>query len=223
MTDTQSWIRSFLNPTKSLYDDFVASEGADGYRLNASLKTYDQMKERGHSINIGGTIINEGYFMWKWRVLQEQYGQYAGGAGFFCNINNPRWMRYGEVLLCASEASFMAGRQDNADKYFNEIRRRAKASEKSGVTLDDIKREKRVELCGESTRFQDLLRWGEAEAKMKDNGKHCPILDSNGHVTYNKYNGDDASKYGFKQKHNRLPYPGVEIRLNKNITQNPGW
>ncbi len=91
------------------------------------------------------------------------------------------------------------------------------------MTLDDIKREKRVELCGESTRFQDLLRWGDAEAKMKDNGKHCPILDSNGHVTYNKYNGDDASKYGFKPKHNRLPYPGVEIRLNKNITQNPGW
>ena len=27
----------------------------------------------------------------------------------------------------------------------------------------------------------------------------------------------------FKSRHNLLPYPGVEIRLNPNITQNPGW
>lgn len=213
----------FLNPTKDLYNDFVRSEGEDGYRLNCTLKTYAQMQERGHSVKQGETIINEGYFMWKWRVLAEQYGQYAGGMGFFCNINNPRWMRYGEVLLLASEANLMAGRQDKADKYYNEIRRRARASEKSGVTLDDIKLEKRVELCGESTRFQDLLRWGDAEAKMKNNGEHCPVMDSNGQVTYIKYNGDNPAKYGFKEKHNRLPYPGVEIRLNKNIQQNPGW
>ena len=213
----------FLNPTKDLYDDFVKAEGPDGYRLNSTIKTYGQMKERGHSVNIGSTIISEGYFMWKWRVLEEQYGKYAQGMGFFCNINNPRWMRYGEVLLLASEANFMAGRQDKADKYYNEIRRRAHAAEKSGVSLDDIKLEKRVELCGESTRFQDLLRWGEAEAKMKNNGEKCPVMDSNGQVTYQKYNGDDHAKYGFKEKHNRLPYPGVEIRLNRNIQQNPGW
>ena len=137
-------------------------------------------------------------------------------------IDNPRWMRYAEVLLLASEANLMAGNQDKADEYLNQVRERAQLAPKSGITLEDIQIEKRLELCGEGTRFQDMIRWGIAEERMKDQGKNYPMLDSNGSVTYVE-TGADPSSYGFKSKHNLLPYPGVEIRLNSNITQNPGW
>ncbi len=213
----------FLNPTKSLYEDFVKVEGENGYRLNCTLKTYEQMKERGHSVNVGQSIINEGYFMWKWRGTKDRFSQYVSGMSFFMDTNNPRWMRFAEVLLCGAEAHLQAGNAAKATEYFNRIRTRAKAPAVGSVTLEDIKTEKRIELCGESLRFQDLLRWGEAEARMKDNGSRCPALESNGNVSYTKYNGDDTSKYGFKPRHNRLPYPGVEIRLNPNIKQNEGW
>ncbi|MGM9753134.1 MAG: RagB/SusD family nutrient uptake outer membrane protein [Candidatus Cryptobacteroides sp.] len=214
----------FLNPTLDLYNDFVAVEGADGYRLKASLKTVDQMAERGHVLNVGSTCINEGVFMWKWRVLAEQYTQYGGGfPSFFFNVNNPRWMRYAEVLLCGAEAHLMAGNQTKADEYMNLIRNRAQAPQKSGYTLEEIKREKRIELCGESLRFQDLVRWGDAAGRLADNGEKSPVLGSNRQVSYIRYNGEDPSRYGFKDKHNKLPYPGVEIRLNKKIQQNPGW
>lgn len=210
----------FLSPQANLYEDFVKVEGENGYRLNATLKTYPQMVAYGCELMTGSTIINEGYFMWKWRILAAQ----CPALGYnWVDDNNPRWMRYAEVLLCAAEAHLQNGNGAKADEYLNMIRTRAQAPSISGATLEDIQREKRIELCGEGTRFQDMIRWGIAEERMKNQGEKCPFLDSNGNVTYQKFNGDDTSKYGFKPKHNLLPYPGVEIRLNSNIKQNPGW
>lgn len=212
----------FLNPQKNLYEDFVKVEGEDGYRLNASIKTFDQMKNMGVGIKTGYTPINEGYFMWKWRVVKERVPAHAV-FGLMSDDDNPRWMRYAEVLLCGAEAHFAAGNQTKADEYMNMIRTRAQAPTKSGYTEDEIRREKRIELCGEGTRFQDLIRWGIAEDRMGTQGEKCPMLSSNGDVQYKKFNGDDPSKYGFKPKHNLLPYPGAETRLNPNVKQNPGW
>ena len=210
----------FLNPQQNLYDDFVAVEGENGYRLNATMKTYDQMREMGVSVAAGSNIINEGYFMWKWRITAEQCP--AAGSGFV-DDNNDRWMRYAEVLLCGAEAHAENGNAGKAAEYMNLIRARAQAPTQGSYTIDEIRREKRIELCGEGTRFQDLIRWEIAESKLKDQGAVCPFLNSNGTVEYRKFNGEDSSKYGFKAKHKLLPYPGVEIRLNPNIQQNPGW
>ena len=209
----------FLSPQKNLYDDFVAVEGENGYRLNATMKTWEQMVDMGINVKEGNTIINEGYFMWKTRITAEQVP--AAGSNFVDDANR-QWMRYAEVLLCAAEAHFEAGNQGKADEYMNMIRTRAQAPTKSGYTQDEIRREKRIELCHEGTRFQDLLRWGIAEERMKDQGAYCPLLNHNGQIENKVYNTDPA-KFGFKPKHNLLPYPGTEIRLNPNIVQNPGW
>ena len=214
---TMGW--GFANPQKNLYDEFVAVEGENGYRLNATIKTYKQMEAMGIKILEGKTIINEGYFMWKWRITDAQS---PGSEGGWTDNNNVRWMRYAEVLLCAAEAHLMNGNGAKADQYMNMIRTRAQAPAISGAKLEDIQREKRLELCGEGTRFQDLIRWGIAEEKMKDQGAYCPLLSPNGTVEKKVYN-NDPSKFGFKPKHNLLPYPGTEIRLNPNVKQNPGW
>lgn len=212
----------FLNPQENLYEDFVKVEGENGYRLNATLKTFDQMSAMGVKIKEGYTPINEGYFMWKWRVVKERVPGHAV-YGFMSDDDHPRWMRYAEVLLCAAEAHLMNNNSAKADEYMNMIRTRAKAPSIAGTSLEDIQREKRIELCGEGTRFQDMLRWGIAEERMKNQGESCPMISSNGVVEYKKFNGTDPSKYGFKSKHNLLPYPGAETRLNPNIIQNPGW
>lgn len=209
----------FLSPQQNLYDDFVAVEGKDGYRLNATMKTWEQMTQMGINIKEGNTIISDGYFMWKWRITAEQVP--SAGANFV-DDSNRQWMRYAEVLLCAAEAHAENGNSGKAAEYMNIIRTRAQAPTQGSYTIDEIRREKRIELCGEGTRFQDLLRWGIAEEKMKDQGSYCPLLNHNGQVEKKVYN-NDASKFGFKPKHNLLPYPGVEIRLNPNIKQNPGW
>jgi len=205
----------FRVPTKTLYDDFVKEEGVDGYRLNCSLKTLDQItNELG--ITLKSPVIGEGYFMWKLRILAEERGM----SSDYVYMANTIWMRYAEVLLCGAEAHLAAGNVGKAAEYLNMVRTRAHLPAKNGVTLDDIKIEKRLELFGEGTRMQDLLRWGEG-SKMAKNGETYPELQVNGQV---KYVPCGNPTYGFKPgKHDRLPYPATEIRLNANIQQNPGY
>ena len=84
--------------------------------------------------------------------------------------------------------------------------------------MDDIKAEKRLELCNEAVRFQDLVRWGDAQSAMGNQGKEIPSFTGNG-VQWNFKN----ETYGFKEKNNLLPIPLKEIELNPNMTQNTGW
>lgn len=215
---TYSW--GFRIPRKGLYEAFVADEGEDGYRLNETLKTYAQIQELwGAGENAGDSMICDGYFFFKQQAYQDDV---EPGSMGFANVCDLIWMRYAEVLLCGAEAHFKAGNnsKDKAQEYVDKIRARAGLASVP-VTMDVIKTEKRLELCAEGTRFQDLLRWGEAYEAMKDNGSTYPVMTSNGEVTYQSCGN---SSYGFKQgKNERLPYPATEIRLNNAIEQNPGW
>lgn len=214
----------FMVPQKKLYDAFVQEEGVDGYRLNQTMKTYDQISQLGVKVAKGQSLINEGYFMWKRR-----FSNVESPAGFWCSYNNYRWMRYAEVLLLAAEANLKDGNQSEADACLNEVRQRARLDAKT-ATLDAIKLEKRLELCSEYTRYQDIIRWKDAEALLKDQGERTPILSNkagkdepdNVAVEYIQYN-KDKTRYGFKERHYLLPIPAKEIRLNPNMEQNAGW
>ena len=127
-------------------------------------------------------------------------------------------MRYAEVLLLAAEAHLLAGNNSKALEYVNMIRTRAQETPLSNVTLNDIKTEKRLELCNECVRYQDLVRWGDAQTAMADQGKVVPVYTTTG-VQWNFKNDN----YGFKEKNKLLPIPLKEIELNPNMTQNPNW
>lgn len=208
----------FLTPKKALYDAFVAEEGVNGYRLNSTMKTVEQMAALG--VTVKEPQINEGFYNWKRRVLAASID--GSSFGFSCE-NDPVWMRYAEVLLLAAEANLLNNNQGKANECLNEVRHRAKLADKV-CTLEAIQIEKRLELCYDSCRYQDLLRWGLAEQYLKDQGGIYPMLLPNGNITYGDLYDKDHSKYGWKKgKHERFPYPGLEIRLNKNIDQNDGW
>lgn len=205
----------FYPPTKSLYEEFLTVEAKDGYRLNQTMRTYAQLHNQ-----IGLTVtednINEGFFMWKSRLKADQI---VMGMPWF-STRNIIIMRYGEVLLLAAEANISVD-PAKAVKYFNMIRERAQAPTVSAVTLPMLQTEKRLELCYEGSRFQDLTRWGIAYDKLKDCGKEMPYLKADGSVEYKSCNN---AVYGFKKgKHELLPIPAVEIRLNSSIKQNPGY
>ena len=69
------------------------------------------------------------------------------------------------------EACLNDGDSGNAEVYLNKIRVRAHLPEKHGITMDDIKIERRLELAMEGFRYQDLKRWGDAETVLADKGK----------------------------------------------------
>ena len=208
----------FLNPRQSLYDAFVAWEGADGYRLNKSVLSYDQITELGVTISGSNAVYgNEGFFFWKNQSYKDDcitdmtYFQ----AGQYINL---KIMRYAEVLLMAAEAQLQAGNATKALQYINEIRTRAKETPLTSVSLNDIKTEKRLELCCECIRYQDLVRWGDAKSAMGNQGKEVPAFTTSG-IQWNWQN----TVYGFQDKNNLLPIPLKELELNPNMEQNPGW
>lgn len=237
-------------PREGLYKAFVAEEGEDGYRLNASIKTIAQMKDEGFTYGGKDMWCTDGYVNWKNRILNADL---VGGAPSGRSANtmfiNFCYVRYAEVLLLAAEAHLRAndGSQSKADEYVNKVRRRAHLADKSNVTLEDVKTEKRLELCFEGVRYMDLIRWQRVEGThdaynaMKDQDKEVyhihgvqigkddkgnPIYqkDSEGNVVWEKYL---ANKYdgGFKEgKHELLPFPLEEMDVNgAYITQNPNW
>lgn len=208
----------FFNPRKSLYDAFVAWEGVDGYRLNKSIMTYDQIKAYGVEAQPGASVYgNEGYFYWKNQSLKSDVivdmSYFQGGQYIDLKV-----MRYAEVLLMAAEAQLQAGNATKALQYINEVRSRAKETLLAAVSLSDIKMEKRLELCNEAIRYQDLVRWGDAKTAMGEQGKQVPAFTTNG-VQWNWQN----TKYGFQDKNMLLPIPLKELELNPNMQQNTGW
>ena len=208
----------FFNPRKSLYDAFVAWEGVDGYRLNKSIMTYDQIKAYGVEAQPGASVYgNEGYFYWKNQSLKSDVivdmSYFQGGQYIDLKV-----MRYAEVLLMAAEAQLQAGNATKALQYINEVRSRAKEAPLTAVSLSDIKMEKRLELCNEAIRYQDLVRWGDAKTAMGEQGKQVPAFTTNG-VQWNWQN----TKYGFQDKNMLLPIPLKELELNPNMQQNAGW
>lgn len=210
----------FFNPTKEAYDAFVAEEGVDGYRLNASIKTYQQMKDMGISLNTAITYMydNAGYFSWKYRVYEED----VINLYWLRCPNNTRSMRYAEVLLLAAEAHVQGGIDaDKALQYINKVRERARLAPLGSVTMDDIKTEKRLELWMEGCRYQDLVRWGDAATVLANRGKERPALFEDGKVDWTLQTNPQA---GFKaNKHELLPFPTAEMNVNGNMTQNPNY
>ena len=209
---TGGW--GFMVPTVDLLNTFNRWEGENSYRRTETLKTYDELKAMGVVWN--QATLSTGIFNWKGRFMTEDLSYYA-----MVNCKNPLWMRFAEVLLLGAEANLQAGHADVALTYINRVRSRAQLPALTSVTLDDIKTEKRLELCGEGQRFQDLLRWGDAADKLKDMGDCYPKMGTDGSVTYVP---SGRSIYGFKVgKHEHLPYPYTEIMLNENVKQNPNY
>lgn len=207
-----------VNPTKKLYDAFIAEEGSSSSRRKASVLGLEDLPAL--QVTINSTLNwtgNEGYFRFKWLVNRddERFDAWTG------RLNNTPCMRYADVLLMMAEACVRDG--ESADEYINEVRTRSGLTPLSGATIADVKKERLLELCFEATRWQDLKRWEEFEGDMHtelaDKGKKIPTLyghaDGSATVTYVD-NPNPAA--GWQPSDIRLPYPLVEIQTNKLIT-----
>lgn len=155
--------------------------------------------------------------------------------------------RYAETLLINAEAKAELGiiTQDNLDETINELRIRAgmpKLTMEVGFTdanwpewgydlsplLQEIRRERRIELAGEGFRFADLKRW--KAGKLLENpqtylGKYVQGEDGQFYQTivYANYATPDKSRK-WNDKMYLYPIPLGELQRNPNLLpQNPGW
>ena len=161
--------------------------------------------------------------------------------------------RYAETLLINAEAKAELGTitQDDLDKTVNELRDRVGMPHLSlsvgfvdskwpnwgydlSPLLQEIRRERRVELAGEGFRFGDLKRW--AAGKLLNNvqtyvGKFTENADGEWKqaIIYGNYTNEDLSYQEGKSrtwndKMYLYPIPTGELQRNPNLLpQNPGW
>ncbi len=242
----------WVNPSQKFVDKILAYDGEDSYRRKAWIKSYDEVlydmpylsdadcptkeakeADPNRGIKASGIYGNIGYFMWKRLFRNEDRVMEDGNVANW----NLTIMRYAEVLLLYAECCAQDGDSDGSGlaalKLVNE-----RAGSKTPVTKCDmatVKSEKFLECWLDGTRFQDLIRWGDAAQELAANGSYYPTY-------YDKLSKDGAAKHegyidateadwcaklynvGFKPNKSELfPFPLVELDKNPNLVQNPGY
>ena len=157
--------------------------------------------------------------------------------------------RYGEVLLNFAEAKAELGTitQDDIDKSIKILRDRVGMPNLiiSDIVADpkwdfptlspiinEVRRERRVELASEGFRFDDIMRWAAADELIVGKRPHgfkasqlavnpYPV-DANGFL--DPYQQKLPGGYGFRIDRDYLnAIPKDQLLLNPALVQNPGW
>ncbi len=148
-------------------------------------------------------------------VTRDELNQ--GGSS---SVNNPRILRYADVLLLKAEAlNESGGSTADAIAQINLVRERARgagtvpADRPSTETDREIIRqwimdERLLELAGEGQRWFDLRRWALGEKITLDDGF---------------FSSDRPNAMGFEKKNLYFPIPNSETNVNPNIIPNPGY
>jgi hypothetical protein len=162
--------------------------------------------------------------------------------------------RYAEALLNYAEAKAELGSitQSDIDLTINLLRARVGMPNltMSSITVDpdwpsygydvtdvlqEVRRERCVELMGEGFRFDDLMRWRAHELFQYQSPKGAyyeddiyaeySTLDSDSENYIDPFYDDlGETGYGFDEGRDYLmPIPTDELTLNENLEQNPGW
>ncbi|MBR5255896.1 MAG: RagB/SusD family nutrient uptake outer membrane protein [Bacteroidales bacterium] len=241
----------WVNPSQKFVDKIIAYDGLDSYRRKAWIKTYDEvlyempyssdkegmtleekMKDKNRGVMDSGLYGHVGYFMWK-RLFRSEDRVMADGNVANWNLT---LMRYAEVLLLYAEACAKTNDDGSGLKALQEVNERAGGKTKvTALTMDAVKTEKFLEGWLDGTRFQDLIRWGDAATELANNGKYYPTfydaMSKKGESEHRGYIDESDADWcaklysvGFKSGKNELfPFPFNEMQLNPNLSQNPGY
>ena len=212
---------------------YIFNDGSIKYWNEA----YDKLNSGADMMSPAGYIIIKGYDP---RVIYH-VPQYEETPAII--------YRYAEVLLNFAEAKAELGTitQSDIDKSVKKLRDRVGMPNMilADITVDpewdfpalspiinEIRRERRVELAVEGFRWDDIARWAAADELIV--GKRpkgflasqttvnpFPV-DENGF--FDPFRNAMPNGYGFKVDRDYLnSVPELQITLNPNLTQNPGW
>ncbi|WP_238531766.1 RagB/SusD family nutrient uptake outer membrane protein [Nitritalea halalkaliphila] len=162
---------SYNLPTQELYDFFGNDPRREVTILHLENFIAAQPNPQDISFAIGGGG-HTGYFNNKYIKRDFERGLPDDDL---TSPQNYRAIRYADVLLMAAEAFAQSGNDGRARALVNEVRARAGVAPiaSSGMQLlEDIYRERRLELSGEGYRFWDLVRTGRAAGRIQAS---CPV------------------------------------------------
>jgi len=200
-----SWIgNAIYSATKPIIAAYEDGDPRKAYNIDLSSTT---------AVNIMKYIRNS-----------KEEGWTTGWMG--CSSNNPRILRYADVLLLKAEAIVRSGGSlSDAIGLINQIRQRARNSDVSGTpsavpadrnvaetdrskVLEWVFQERRLELA-----FEEGHRWWDLRRRQIA-----------GEIDLKTYNfGSLNNNFNFRDFNLYLPLPGREVIDNPNMRQNTGY
>ncbi|PZX47571.1 RagB/SusD family nutrient uptake outer membrane protein [Algoriphagus chordae] len=247
-----------LGGTKSLVNDYLLSDGltiseSQLYQGDATLEmefanrdlrlsqtfslpnTYfagDQLYLNSTPAGINVSASPSGYQLVKFFNPDQEFANWSR------SFSDAPLIRYAEILLIMVEAKAELGTvsQADIDLSVNTLRLKAGVADLvlSESIIEDIRRERRVELAFEGFRFDDLMRWKKgaelanpvlgvkfnevdiADASEFEIGTDIFLNEDGDVMSNNSYAFDESKNYYF-------PVPVNELSLNPNLKQTPGW
>lgn len=267
-------VASRLAPSRKFMDMFLCTDGLPVNKsplFQGYVKVGDEYKNRDYrltsyfvdiatdAVPVSGAIklfgpggdSGSGYANRKFRSYK--YGTYRAA-----NTESPDYpqIRLAEVYLIYAEALYELNgtiTDQELNQSINLIRGRAglPALTNAFVTannlnmLDEIRRERAIELFGENTRYDDLKRWGIAEQVLNEpilgsviqgtdyEGNaaiYKPALYPYGELSVATGKGnlralllDPVGNRNFQRKHYLFPIPLTQMQLNTKLLQNPQY
>lgn len=135
--------------------------------------------------------------------------------------------RYAEILLNFAEAAFELEKENEALDAVNLIRNRAGVAPLTGIDMERIRHERKVELAFEGHRYWDLRRWRIAEDVLSKNYSGLRfILDYNTRkleVHIIRDIDGTVKPPLFLERNYYLPITLERTGQNRNLIENPGY
>ena len=218
---------AFVNATKKLYDLYDAGD----LRRDWSIAPFGYSGALNTEVPKGSLIYDRNCGKWR-----RSYELLTPKSKNNTPINFPI-LRYADVLLMFAEADNQATGSPSVNAYdaVNQVRRRAFgfpvnapnviSDIATGLSKTDfqemIQDERARELCFETQRRPDLIRWGIWTQTM--NSLAIQMNADIGNNVNFKYASLGARNAASSPKYLLYPIPASEISVNKAVTQNPGY
>lgn len=185
--NTHTVMGMYWGLTRSLMEDYQMKDGTDfnPVKADGTHKTYQELFEGRDprfmvtfaypGFNISPEIPGNSDYIPKTTFggldqIKFYPKETSQRKGWYMNYTSLPLFRYAEILLIYAEALAEKGSltQADLDKSVNLIRGRAgmPGINLSGNVLEDIRRERRIELACEGFRLDDLKRWAKGEELM---------------------------------------------------------
>jgi len=182
--------------------------------------------------NIGGSMENSNYTCTGFCVRKylQEFGNIVVAGG--TQISTTTWidLRLAEIYLNYAEAVVESGQGDAtlAMNYINQLRRRAGHSDEIPLTLQNVLKERRVEMAFEHKRYDDMLRRREYHTFWTSGRRHSlvPIIDLREEtpkyifVRVNQFHDEQAGGRTFNPNNYYESIPGI---ATNRLVQNPGF
>lgn len=204
----------FLNTTARLYKSYEAQD----VRRDLAIAPYKYTAAGGktnHTYTKDADLYlrNVGKYRREWELIKP-------GSANSTPTNFPL-LRYSDVLLMYAEAEneVHGGPTPEALNALNKVRGRAKATlytiTDKNEFFDRIVEERSRELCFETLRKPDLIRWGIFIPVMKSVATEMAQHGATAFYALAYKNVDD--------RHLLFPIPSKDLSLNAALVQNPNW